>query len=142
MVGKPALPPAWALGWHYTSATWKNATELQSFVSKMNASSIPFEGIWLSPDYMKDHQQFSVDSVNFPNLNDWVSSIHANGQKVVPVVAGGLSSVDATDKYYSAALQDNALIRSTENPSVEGGALTNSQWTNKTVYPDFFSSKA
>lgn len=103
---------------------------------------MPLEGVWIDSVYMNDFKQFTVNSTTFPNNANWVKSVQANGQKVIPFVGADISSLDPLYKYYQEALQQDILIESAINPSLEGGKLTTVVNSPKTVFYDFFDAKA
>lgn len=69
-IGKPSLPPFWALGWH-ASTTADPATTLQSvkdIVTGYSSAGIPLESVWLDNSYMSDYKDFSVNGTSFAGL--------------------------------------------------------------------------
>jgi alpha-glucosidase len=104
--------------------------------------SIPLEGIWLDIEYMHNYTDFTVDTTAFPNITDFSAKLHANNQKLIPIVDVGLSSEDPTNDIFSKALDENLLMLSTQNPDLEDGKLTTHVWANKTVFLDFFAEGA
>lgn len=140
LVGKPALPPVWALGWHH-SGFWKSLGDVQAFVGNMTKKKLPLEGLWLDK-YMGRGNQFSVNSTTYPNINAWAAQLKSQGTKLVSVLRATLHSDDPRDMYYSGALQSDALIKSTINQDRELGVLTNRDEGVDVVYPDFFENRA
>lgn len=139
LVGKPALPPVWTLGWHH-SGFWKTLDSVQSFVGNMTAKGLPLEGLWLDK-YMGHGNQFSVNATTYPNANAWAAQLKSQGIKIVSVLTASLHT-DDHDQYYTGAVQSDALIKSTINPNLESGALTNRDEGVDVVYPDFFENRA
>ena len=46
IIGKPSLPPFWALGWNAASWTYTNIGMIDANVNQYNATNIPLEGVW------------------------------------------------------------------------------------------------
>jgi len=117
-------------------------------VAAYKTAGIPLEGVWLDVPYMKNYTQFSVDSTNFGDIAKFKTSLYDNKQKLVLVLGPGLLSSDATDVYYSEAIQQGALIKSTINTQNEGEALTSQVWPAtkgegyQTVFLDMFGQNA
>ena len=65
MIGKPQLPPFWALGWHAASAGLTNLSQYDEMVKKYEINEIPLEGIFLDTAYMKKDLDFTVDPTSF-----------------------------------------------------------------------------
>ena len=88
---------------------------------------------------MQNYSDFTVDPVAFPNITEFSDKLHANNQRLIPIVDVGISSEDPTNTIYSEAYEKDLLMRSSQNPDVEGGRLTTHVWANKTVFLDFFA---
>jgi len=52
MIGKPQLPPFWALGWHAASADYTNLSMYDETVKQYLQNEIPLEGIFMDTAYM------------------------------------------------------------------------------------------
>jgi len=150
-VGKPSLPPFWALGWHATTTAdpSTNIGTVKSMVSSYASAGIPLEGIWLDVPYMSNYTAFTVDQTNFAGLAAFKTQLYDAGQKLVVIVGPGLPAGDKTNVFYTEALQANALIKSTINPdATQGSALTSQVWPDvvgtgyETVFLDMFSPDA
>ena len=61
---------------------------------------------------------------------------------MVVIVDAGLSADKLDNKYYKAAQEKNALIKSLIHPDKFQGALATHVWPNHTVFLDFFSDDA
>lgn len=145
-IGKPSLPPFWALGWH-ASTTSDPSTNLQTvkdIVDGYNSSGIPLESIWLDRSYMDNYKDFSVNSSTFAGLYQYSTDLDEQHNIKTGLVLGpSLSSVSEQDPLYSDAQQSGALINSFINP---GEALTQTVWTgsnntgsgHQNVFLDFF----
>jgi len=64
LIGRPSLPPFWALGWHATTTADETLTlaDVQTMQAKYKQQGIPLEGIWLDAPYMDNYKSFTVDS--------------------------------------------------------------------------------
>jgi len=63
-IGKPALPPFWALGWHAgnTADETNSLDDVKQMVLRYKQNGIPLEGVWLDVPYMNNYQPFTVAS--------------------------------------------------------------------------------
>jgi alpha-glucosidase len=75
MVGLPALPPFWALGWHASSNNYTNMEAFQDNIQGYANASIPLEGVWLDNSYMENFTDFSVNNSAFPGLAEYTSEL-------------------------------------------------------------------
>lgn len=58
------------------------------------------------------------------------------------IVDAGLSADSPDNSYFSQALNNNALLLSTQNPNMTDGILTTHVWPNQTVFLDWFSQNS
>ena len=59
-LGKPALPPFWALGFHSTVPA-DSVASIKTAVDRFRTANVPLDGVWLSIPYMKDYATFSLN---------------------------------------------------------------------------------
>lgn len=149
-VGKPALPPFWSLGWHAVTPaeSTQDLTAVKALVAGYKTAGIPLEGVWLDAQYMSNYTAFSVDQTAFAGISEFKTSLYDANQRLVLVIGPGLLSNDGSNKYYSEAIQQNALIKSTINTDTAGEALTSQVWPDvkgdgyQTVFLDLFGDNA
>lgn len=86
IVGKPFLPPMWALGWHQSKYCLRTALEHKDVVDKYNQYRIPLDVQWADIDYMDEYKDFTVDFKNFGNLTSYTQDFlrKTNNLKFVP----------------------------------------------------------
>lgn len=142
IVGKPSLPPLWAMGWNTASRGYTNLTSVVNNINYYEAYDIPLEGVWLDVPYMEDFRDFTVNETAFPKMIDFKQTLASNNQRLSIILEAGISSSDASYKYFGQAVQENLLIMSSINPDKQEGAVTLEGLGNKTVYLDFFNDGA
>lgn len=140
-IGKPSLPPFWALGWHATTTADETNTlaDVQQIVAKYKQNGMPLESVFLNTPYMNNYNSFTIDPKNWAGLPAFAADLKKDEQKLVLLVGPGLNSKDSTNKYYAAALAKNALVKSSINDN-NNGALTQQLFKDdQTVFLDWFS---
>jgi alpha-glucosidase len=142
MIGKPSLTPFWSLGWHASSNAYKTQADIQANIDGYATAGIPLEGIWLDIPYLDRYADFSVNTTAFPDLKALTDSAHSNGQRIIPIIDGGLSADNLSNEYIMAANQDNLLILSTINTNDTSDFLIQHGRANKTAFLDFFNPKS
>ncbi|KAI9669062.1 MAG: hypothetical protein M1831_000654 [Alyxoria varia] len=154
VVGKPEMPPYWALGFHQCKFGMKSIEEFEEVVANYSQAKIPLEAMWIDIDYMDRRQVFSLDPEGFPRdkVSRFVEKMHAYGQKVVMMVD---PAVYAGSRYYDPYLrgveQDVFLhkpIRKSSKPTRKTMGTNDTSvyhgivWPGAVSFPDFFHNPA
>ncbi|XP_063681352.1 probable maltase-glucoamylase 2 isoform X2 [Bolinopsis microptera] len=79
-IGKPFLPPLWALGYHFGSENFQTDEEISALVN----STFPLDGVWVGKSTLEENMEFTVDAARYPNIEDTISDLH-NKEKVLLV---------------------------------------------------------
>jgi len=104
VIGKPALPPFWALGWQQASWTYQDQETVEQVIANYSDNYIPLEVMWLDIPYMDNYADFSVDTKAFPDLQGLKTKLADKGQRLVVILDGGLSADDTNNEYYQQAM--------------------------------------
>eukprot|EP00197_Chlamydomonas_leiostraca_P010624 CAMPEP_0202870766 /NCGR_PEP_ID=MMETSP1391-20130828/16729_1 /ASSEMBLY_ACC=CAM_ASM_000867 /TAXON_ID=1034604 /ORGANISM="Chlamydomonas leiostraca, Strain SAG 11-49" /LENGTH=1290 /DNA_ID=CAMNT_0049551399 /DNA_START=24 /DNA_END=3896 /DNA_ORIENTATION=- len=133
IIGRPAMPPRWALGFHQCRWGYKDVDELMSVVDGYQQASIPLEVLWTDIDYMVSHMDFTFDPAHFPvgAMRSLVDRLHAARQRWVPIIDPGIPLV-AGYHAYERALAEGLFIRDRT-----GAPLLGEVWPGPTHWPDF-----
>lgn len=119
IIGKPKLPPFWAMGFHAASYAYDTLSKIQTNVEQYDTSKIPLDGVWFDIPYMKAYEDFTVDSDgNFKGTDAYVQELRTTkGKRVVPIIDAGLQNNEQSD-YIPDANTYNCLIKvnTTETP--------------------------
>ncbi|KAH0632013.1 hypothetical protein JD844_020013, partial [Phrynosoma platyrhinos] len=119
VIGFPAMPPYWGLGFHLcrwgygtSNATWETVKAMRNF-------QIPQDAQWNDIDYMDGYRDFTIDSQKFGAL---------------PQLDPGISSTQPPGSYwpYDEGLKHGIFINNTQ-----GEPLIGKVWPGLTAYPDF-----
>jgi len=77
-IGKPALPPFWALGFHSTVPA-ESLDSVKTAIDRFKADKIPLDGVWLTIPYMKNYATFSLNDQLAGGLGEYVNqTLHGN----------------------------------------------------------------
>lgn len=88
LIGRPWLPPYWSLGLMQSKYGYQSVEEFEEAVDGYAKASIPLETFVADSQYMDGDQDFTLDPKKFPQakMAAFVSKLHANGQKFVPIL--------------------------------------------------------
>ena len=139
LLGKPILPPYWALGIHQCRWGYNNSLEFESVYDNYLNRNIPLDAMWIDIDAMSNYQIFTVNQKDFSDLPDMIkNNIHKNYAKFVPIIDIAIS-YDPSEKNEYAKIGDenNLFIKSGYTKQ----NLLGKVWPKKTVFPDFFNPK-
>ncbi|KAG7401304.1 hypothetical protein PHYBOEH_002108 [Phytophthora boehmeriae] len=92
VVGRPELPPYWALGYHVGNRGGEDpsADDALKIVTKLRLAGVPMDVYWQDIEYMADRgQAHSLDKskVSRQNMRSFIDDLHFHGQYFVCVQA-------------------------------------------------------
>ena len=87
LLGKPILPPYWALGMHQCRWGYKNTYEFEQVFDNYINKKIPIDAMWIDIDAMNNYEIFTLNKNNFKNLPNIITNkIHKNNSKFIPII--------------------------------------------------------
>jgi len=131
IVGKPLLPPKWALGYHQSRYSYNSQKELEELYDKFQELGLPLSAIYLDIDYMDGYRIFTVDKKNFPNLRATGERMSKNGTKLVAILDPGVKW-DKDFKIYREGIENGYFIKDSEGNIIKGPV-----WPGNSAFPDF-----
>ena len=144
LIGKPVLPPFWALVYHQGSWAYNSTNDLKNVVSNYTSQGYLFDTIWSDITYMEDYIDFTVDGVNFAGLKDFIDELHDNHVQFVPVLDAAIST--KTDSkgvnWYDIGNDMGVFIKTAQNPNASDGNLLAHVWPEYGAFIDFLHPNA
>ncbi len=137
LIGRPAVPPFWALGFHQCRWGWQTLDAVREVAARYDAADIPLEALWADIDYMQDKEDFTYDQERFKGLPGFVSELHRRKMRWVPILDAGVK-YDPESKYITKGEEMDAFIRSAVYP---GETFIGRVWPGTTAFVDFFSPR-
>ncbi|XP_075544667.1 lysosomal alpha-glucosidase-like [Dermacentor variabilis] len=135
VVGMPAMPPYWGLGFHLCRFGYKTLNRTR-YIMEMNIKAgIPLDTQWNDIDYMKSRNDFTYDKDRFEGLPEFVSELHASGRHYVIIVDPAVSGSEAPGSYppYDDGVAMDIFVK-----NITGGIVYGKVWNDKSsVFPDF-----
>ncbi|ETV78512.1 hypothetical protein H257_08029 [Aphanomyces astaci] len=139
VVGRPALPPYWALGYHLCRYHYANVAQVRDVVHRMRAADVPQDAQWTDIDVLDGYFDFTWDNTTFPHMDSFVQhDLHAFDVHFVPIVDAGIGLSRPTDPAYVDGLDQRVFMADESNSSLEVGRV----WPGDVAFPDFFHPNA
>ncbi|NXW01415.1 LYAG glucosidase, partial [Fregetta grallaria] len=134
VIGFPAMPPLWALGFHLCRWGYGSSNETWKTVRAMRNYQIPQDAQWNDIDYMDGYRDFTVDPQKFASLPSVVEDLHKHRQRYVMILDPGISSTNPHGSYWPF---DEGLRRGLFLNTTRGQPLIGQVWPGFTAFADF-----
>ncbi|MEV0267010.1 glycoside hydrolase family 31 protein [Streptomyces sp. NPDC050617] len=131
LTGAPALPPAWALGYHHARWGFGDAAEVRRVAAGYRERGLPLSALHLDIDHYRGHRVFTVDGERFPDLPGLAAELRGQGVRLVSIVDPAVKAEPGNAVYDSGAAAD-AFVRDARGRRVRGEV-----WAGESVFPDF-----
>jgi len=138
LIGRPYLPPFWALGFHQCRWGWRTLSKVKEVVAKFDEADIPLDTMWADIDYMQDYVDFTIDPIRFKGLPEFVNDLHKKKMRWVPIIDAGLN-YSKSNKYIIEGEKNECLIKSALH---KGETFIGRVWPGYTAYIDFYAPYA
>ena len=135
VIGRPAMPPLWALGWNHCKWGYKSTEEVKMVYKKYKEYNLPVDTFWIDIDMLYKLRNFIVSNGFNKTLPDFIKELHKDNRKFIPIVDYGIPA-NITDPYYKLGNSTNAFLKSNYTKT----SLVNHVWPGKSVFPDVFSA--
>ncbi|XP_077172990.1 lysosomal alpha-glucosidase-like [Paroedura picta] len=139
VIGFPAMPPFWALGFHLCRWGYDTSNRTWEIVKALRNYQIPQDVQWNDIDYMDGYRDFTTDPQRFSTLPQMVDDLHKHGQRYVMILDPGISSTRPPGSYWP---YDEGVKRGIFVNTTKGKPLIGKVWPGLTAYPDFSNPDA
>ena len=133
LVGRTALPPRWALGYHQARWSYGSSEEVLDVARALRKQHIPADAIHLDIDHMDRNRPFTWDRERFPDVRALTGALGGLGFRTTAVVDAALPIADEYATYREAR-DRGYLVRRSREP--EAGPIEAFVWGGRSVYPD------
>ncbi|XP_043729072.1 maltase-glucoamylase, intestinal isoform X3 [Cervus elaphus] len=140
LVGRPALPSYWALGFHLSRYDYGTLDNMKEVVERNRAAQLPYDVQHADIDYMDARKDFTYDPVAFKGFPEFVKELHNNGQKLVIIVDPAISNNSSLSNPYG-PYDRGSDMKIWVNTSDGVTPLIGEVWPGKTVFPDYTNPK-
>ena len=135
LLGKPFLPPYWAVGAHQSRLAYNNISNFKNAYNHYGEYQIPIDTMWVDIDTYDNYQIFSVNDTTFNGLGDFVKQIQDNNHShFIPIVDIGVGNATG-DKFAELGRKLNCFIKSNYTKT----DLLLDVWPGATLFPDYLN---
>ncbi|KAM6164701.1 lysosomal alpha-glucosidase [Rhynchocyon petersi] len=134
VVGYPAMPPYWSLGFHLCRWGYTSTAMTLEVVENMSRAGFPLDVQWNDLDYMDARRDFTFNQDGFRDFPDMVHELHRGGRHYVMIVDPAISSSGPTGSYRP---YDEGLRRGVFITNDTGQPLIGKVWPGPSAFPDF-----
>ncbi|XP_066097514.1 sucrase-isomaltase, intestinal isoform X1 [Saccopteryx bilineata] len=90
VIGRPVMPPYWALGFQLCRYGYRNTSEVQQVYDDMVAAQIPYDVQYTDIDYMERQLDFTIGE-RFQDLPQFVDKIRNEGMRYIIILDPAIS---------------------------------------------------
>ncbi|XP_042208906.1 probable maltase-glucoamylase 2 isoform X2 [Homarus americanus] len=148
VVGRPVLPPYWALGFHLCRYGYGSLDNLKAAVSRTRRQGIPQDVQYADIDYMDRRMDFTYDNVSYAGLPEYIREVKDKGLRFIINLDPAINAEMSEEEYpvHHRALQKDVYIKWPQELVPEenhggGDIMLGYVWPdNRTAFPDFLRS--
>ena len=135
LVGRPAMPPRWGLGYHQARWSYGSDPEARAIADSLRANAIPADAIHLDIDHMDRYRAFTWDAERFPDPARLVRDLAEDGFRTTVVVDAPVTIDDPGSRgVYADGQRIDAYVRASSD--VGAPVVRGVLWGGPSVYPD------
>ncbi|XP_069737638.1 maltase-glucoamylase-like [Phaenicophaeus curvirostris] len=110
LIGRPVLPPYWALGFQLCRYGYKNDSEVASLVEDMKRAKIPYDVQYTDIDYMVRQMDFTL-SPSFSGLPALINKIQEEGMRFILILDAAISANETDYLAFQRGVEKDVFIK-------------------------------
>uniref|UniRef100_A0A8C3Q1W3 P-type domain-containing protein n=1 Tax=Chrysolophus pictus TaxID=9089 RepID=A0A8C3Q1W3_CHRPC len=110
LVGRPVMPPYWALGFQLCRYGYENDSEIAQLVEDMKAAQIPYDVQYTDIDYLERQLDFKL-SPRFSGLPELINKIRAEGMRYIPILDPAISANETDYLAFTRGREKDVFIK-------------------------------
>ncbi|XP_015492493.1 sucrase-isomaltase, intestinal [Parus major] len=139
LVGLPALPSYWNLGFQLSRYGYASLDEVKEIVQRNRAVDLPYDAQVIDIEYMDKRKDFTYDKVKFKDLPEFASYLHGYDLKYIIILDPAISTQNLSDGSPYESYRRGTARKVWVNESDGITPLLGEVWPGETVFPDFTS---
>mmetsp|Transcript_1630 Transcript_1630/g.5773 ORF Transcript_1630/g.5773 Transcript_1630/m.5773 type:complete len:900 (+) Transcript_1630:70-2769(+) len=136
VVGRPAMPPYWHLGFNQCRWGYKSIQETASVTYNYKRFNIPLDTQWNDIDIFDEYRDFTTDPTYYPveEVRAFTDYLHGNGQHYIMITDPGIEVYPDQDYApYDDGVAMDVFVKSGSGEGYELGSV----WPGYCYFPDF-----
>lgn len=136
LLGRPCLPPRWALGYQQSHWGYADAAAFTAVVEEFRRRGLPLDAVCMDLDYMQANRPLVWDRERFPDPAGFLARMHAPDLDVHVVLISN-AGMPVADPRYAAMAQARLLVEDAEGRPVVGWL-----WGGDSAFTDFLDPRS
>ena len=131
LLGRPALPPHWVLGYHQCRWGYRNEADIREVIKGFTDHNYPLSAIHLDIDYMDGFRVFTFSPTRFSGIKQLSKELIEKGIHLVTTINPAVK-LDPNYTVYEDGASKNVYCQ-----LPNGKVLNGVSWSGWSVFPDF-----
>ncbi|NXK18751.1 MGA protein, partial [Arenaria interpres] len=110
LVGRPVMPPYWALGFQLCRYGYENDAEIAQLVEDMKDAQIPYDVQYADIDYMERQLDFTLNP-RFSGLPDLIDKIRGEGMRFILILDPAISGNETDYPAFTRGVENDVFIK-------------------------------
>ncbi|NXJ72579.1 MGA protein, partial [Rostratula benghalensis] len=110
LVGRPVMPPYWALGFQLCRYGYENDAEIAKLVEDMKTARIPYDVQYADIDYMERQLDFTINP-RFSGLPALIDKMHGEGMRFVLILDPAISGNETDYPAFTRGVEKDVFIK-------------------------------
>nr|KAG5702206.1 hypothetical protein BaRGS_033918 [Batillaria attramentaria] len=144
-IGRPVMPPYWALGFQLCKYGYNSLDNLKTAVDRTRDAGIPHDVQYADIDHMSERRDFTIDNVSFAGLPEYFRQLRDGGMRTIIILDPALVSNYSDYEPYQRMKAIGGFIKWPNDTGYtypadsadDDGSIFG---YGKTVFPDFFKA--
>uniref|UniRef100_S4RJX0 Uncharacterized protein n=1 Tax=Petromyzon marinus TaxID=7757 RepID=S4RJX0_PETMA len=137
LIGRPAMPPYWSLGFQLCRYGYANDTEILNLYNDMKAAGVPYDTQYGDIDYMVRQLDFTLNKEKFGNFPNLIRHMHDEGMRIIIILDPAIAA-NETEPYpaYTRGVENDVYMK-----RPDGQIMFGKHYRAYAAMPDFFRER-
>ncbi|HSD62162.1 MAG TPA: glycoside hydrolase family 31 protein, partial [Ignavibacteriaceae bacterium] len=132
LTGRMELPPMWSLGYQQSKWSYYPESTVRTLAETFRNKQIPCDVIYLDIHYMDGYRVFTWDKNRFPDPENMLTDLKAQGFKVITIIDPGVKADTVNYRASAEGLNQDLFVKYPDGIVYQGQV-----WPGWAYFPDF-----